>query len=171
MSQDYTMNYADQTVQRYSDVDVFSTEGRIGRKRYFVYSIIIPAIIFWGIASIATFLSYLPVVNTQIYYGFVGVAIVAALIAMVMLTIQRCHDINKHGSLAVLALIPLANIVFSLIPGTNGLNQYGETPKPTSSVFKIGFYVLIIAILGLGVYFTSQLINADSINALINRYI
>ncbi len=99
------MNFSYNSIQRYSDVDVLSTQGRIGRKRYFVYSLVLPILVFWGIASVAALASFLPIENTTIFSVIIGIAIFAAIFMQVHLTIQRCHDFNKSRALAVLAVI------------------------------------------------------------------
>lgn len=157
------MNASNQTIQRYSDVDVFSTDGRIGQKRYFVFSIIIPFILFLAITPIAGLVSYLPVENSSLVFAVLGIAFIAMLLMTVRLTIQRCHDFNKSGALAILALIPFANIIFALIPGTNGLNQYGEVPRPTTWLFKTTFYALIAAMIFMSVYVIMQQTNLELI--------
>ncbi len=47
-------------------------------------------------------------------------------------TSYRCRDANISGWLSVLIFIPLVNVVLAvvlmLIPGTNGVNEYGEKP-------------------------------------------
>ena len=120
------MQFENPTLQRYSEVDLFSSDGRIGSKRYFLYSVILPFILFWSMASIAGILAHLGSVAMLASYAILGLAILAMLFVLVRLTIQRCHDFNKSGWISVLAVIPFANIIFALIPGTNGLNQYGE---------------------------------------------
>ncbi|MEH6455421.1 MAG: DUF805 domain-containing protein [Cocleimonas sp.] len=155
------MNYNNNSIQRYSDVDVLSTQGRIGRKRYFVYSIVLPILIFWAIATVAALVSYLPFASNAIFYAILGIGAVSSMCMMVYLTIQRCHDLNKSAVLAILALIPFANIVFALIPGTNGLNSYGEVPVPATRGFKISFYALITVLIGLAIYAMLQLSNSE----------
>ncbi len=167
MSQDYYMNNTTVSIQRYSDVDVLTTQGRIGGKRYFVYSNVLPVLIFWAISSIAALASYLPFASSAIFYAIMGIAIFGTMFMAVHLTIQRCHDFNKSGALAVLALIPFANIVFALIPGTNGLNSYGEVPKPTTKLFQFSFYALILLLIGLAVYAGIQLLNSPFIGNLL----
>jgi len=167
MSQGYYMNYANDSIQRYSDVDALSTEGRIGRKRYFVYSIVLPILIFWAIATVAALASYLPIAGTAIFYAIIGIAVLAMMFMLVHLTIQRCHDFNKSGALAVLALIPFANIIFALIPGTNGLNSYGEVPVPATWLYKTSFYALIALLIGLAVFAMVQLANSHFISELL----
>ena len=85
------------------------------------------------------------------------------------LTIQRCHDFNKSGWLAVLAIIPFANIVFALIPGTNGLNQYGEVPEPADKLTNVLFYILIAGSLALITFLVYQLLNGEFLHAVIDN--
>lgn len=162
------MNFTNNTTQRYSDVDIFSTQGRIGQKRYFVYSIVIPFILFWAMTPIAGLASYLPVASNTFFYAGLGLAVLGMLLMTVRLTIQRCHDFNKSGALAILALIPLANILFALIPGTNGLNQYGEVPKPANWAFKLFFYLVLALVLGLAVYIVIHLANGSLLDSLLS---
>ncbi len=128
--------------QRYSTVDIFSTEGRIGRQAYFVYSILLPAVLFLILASIAGMISKFGGIATQVSYALLAVSVVAVLLLVVRLTMQRCHDFNVASGFAVFAIIPFANIIFSLIPGNNGLNSYGEAPEPASTLIKVATQIL-----------------------------
>ena len=168
MSQDYPMNFTNNITQRYSDVDIFSTQGRIGQKRYFVYSIVIPFILFWAMTPIAGLASFMPVASNTLFYAGLGLAVLGMLLMTVRLTIQRCHDFNKSGALAIFAIIPFANIIFALIPGTNGLNQYGEVPKPATWLFKLFFYVVLALVLALAVYVVLNLANGSLIDSLLS---
>jgi len=168
MSQDYIMNYTNDSAQRYSDVDALSTQGRLGRKRYFVYSVVLPLLIFWGVASFATVASYLPLVGTSMFYLILGVSIVATACILICLTVQRCHDFNKKGYWAIFSLIPLANIIYALIPGTNGLNSYGEVPVPEGRLLKTIFYILLIALAALVIYALITLLNVQLLGSLIS---
>ncbi len=123
--------------QRYSTVDIFSTEGRIGRQTYFVYSIILPALLLLVLGSVAGMISKIGGTASLVSYALLAVSLVAVLLLVVRLTIQRCHDFNAASGFALLAMIPFANIIFSLIPGNNGLNSYGEAPEPVSTLIKV----------------------------------
>ena len=128
--------------QRYSTVDIFSTEGRIGRQTYFVYSIILPALLLLVSGSIAGIVSQIGSTPSLVPYALLAISIIALLLLVVRLTIQRCHDFNASGGFALLALIPFANIIFALIPGNNGLNSYGEAPEPASTPIKVATQLL-----------------------------
>jgi uncharacterized membrane protein YhaH (DUF805 family) len=113
-------------------VRLFSTSGRIGRARYIAYG--------FGLYLLSVFLG---VFAAQLF-GETGAMLVTAVwvavaVLAVMLTIQRCHDFNMSGWLALLLVVPLANLVFLFIPGTDGPNRFGAPTPPNS----IG--VLIVA--------------------------
>jgi len=157
------MNLTNDSLQRYSDVDIFSTDGRLGQKRYFVYSIVIPFLVFWSVAAIAGMASYLPIANNVLFYTVLSFGVIAMLLMTMRLTIQRCHDFNKSGLLAVFALIPFANVIFALIPGSNGLNQYGEVPKPANWFFKTSFYLFCALLIASICYLCFNLANGGSL--------
>lgn len=152
MSEAYDMNYSKDSIQRYSNVDLFSTEGRMGRTRYFVLTSLLLALAVWVISILATSSSGLSLLNEVIVNGLIAITIFATMISMVYFTIQRCHDFNKVSGLALFAIVPLANFVFSMIPGTNGLNSYGEVPLPGKWFVKTAFFALIAVMIGLAIY-------------------
>jgi uncharacterized membrane protein YhaH (DUF805 family) len=148
------MNNNDQ--QRYSVVDIFSTEGRIGRQSYFVTSVVLPITLFWVLASVAGLVSKLGGVASMVSYALLAFSVIAVLFLVVRLTIQRCHDFNANSGLALLALIPFANIIFSLIPGDNGLNSYGEAPEPASTLVKVATKLIGALFVGIAAYAAVQ---------------
>ncbi|MCK5917505.1 MAG: DUF805 domain-containing protein [Cocleimonas sp.] len=133
--------------QRYSQVDLLSSDGRIGRLRYFFYSIILPFLVFWVLAAVAGLLSKMNNIGQVIGYIVLAAAIGAALYLLFQLTIQRCHDFNVSGWLSTLILIPFGTLIFWLIPGSNSINRYGEPPEPTSKWVRIGAYLLFTALI------------------------
>ncbi len=163
------MQFENHSLQRYSEVDLFSTEGRIGRKRYFLYSVVLPFILFWSLASIAGVLVHMGSVATLVSYAILGLATIAMLFVLVRLTMQRCHDFNKSGWLSLLAVIPLANIVFALVPGTNGLNQYGEVPEPANKVTNGLFFLLLLALSVLAAVFVYQFVSGSIFTGALNN--
>lgn len=67
--------------------------------------------------------------------GIIGILILvfylAILVPYVAVIVRRLHDQDKTGWLALLAIVPIANIVllvFMCLPGTPGPNQYGPDP-------------------------------------------
>lgn len=123
-------------------VKVFSVSGRIGRVRYIAYGI--------------GFYLLITIVGT-VLAAVLGQAGVIALVLMwvallaigLMLTIQRSHDFNTTGWLSLLMLVPLANLVFWFIPGTDGPNRYGPpTPPNGAGVIVVVCVVPVIFIFG-----------------------
>jgi heme/copper-type cytochrome/quinol oxidase subunit 2 len=62
-----------------------------------------------------------------------------------LLSIQRAHDFNTTGWLALLAFVPLANLLFWFIPGTDAENRFGHKPPPNGVVTVI--VALIVPVL------------------------
>ncbi|HIQ06844.1 MAG TPA: DUF805 domain-containing protein [Thiotrichaceae bacterium] len=145
----YGNNIQQTNQQRYSVVDIFSTDGRIGRQAYFVYSSIILLLV---LGSIAGLISKLGSAASALSYTLLAVS-VAVLLMVVRLTIQRCHDFNASGWISAFAIIPFANIVFALIPGNNGLNSFGEAPQPSSLAIKIATIVIAGIMIAVVTYF------------------
>lgn len=107
-------------------VKLFAVSGRIGRARYIAYGLGFYFLvgILGGVAGGLL--------------GQAGMAVwvalwIALLVVGFMLTIQRCHDFNVSGWLSLLMLVPLANLIFLFIPGSDGANRFGP-PTPPNSV-------------------------------------
>ena len=76
-----------------------------------------------------------------------------------MLTIQRAHDFDTTGWLSILMLIPLVNLLFWFIPGTDGENRWGAKTPPNTVLVLIGawivpviFFIGILAAIALPAY-------------------
>jgi uncharacterized membrane protein YhaH (DUF805 family) len=123
------------------EAKLFSTSGRIGRARYILYSIGVT----FAIMAAGVLLS-LVTAGLAIFPAYI-----ALLVITVMLTIQRCHDFNASGWLALLLLIPLVNLIFWFIPGTDGSNRWGNKTVPNSTGVLVGAWIcaLIIPLSGI----------------------
>jgi uncharacterized membrane protein YhaH (DUF805 family) len=117
------------TDEEYGEISIFSASGRLGRLRYIGYSMgmmLVFSIVF-GIAVAAT-------ASNPALLAVVAIAGYAAMIVVsFLLTIQRAHDMNSSGWLALVILIPLVNILFWFVPGTDGENNYGKKPPPNTT--------------------------------------
>ena len=123
-------------------VKVFSVSGRIGRARYIAYGI--GFYILFG-AIIAALAMMGPVGGALTVVAWVALMVIAF-----MLTIQRCHDFNVSGWLSLLMLIPLANLIFLFIPGTDGPNRFGgPSPPNTAGVLILAWLFPAIAVIGI----------------------
>jgi len=126
--------------EQYQDVKVFATSGRIGRVRYIAYGM--------GIYFLFAILGAL--LSAVIGSAGMIIAWIAILVIGFMLTIQRCHDFNTTGWLSLLMLVPLVNLIFWFIPGTDGDNNYGApTPPNGVGVIIAACIVPIVAVVGI----------------------
>lgn len=131
---------------RYSEVRILSTDGRIGRFEYFFYSLVIPFLVFWIVAALAGIASHFGELGGAIAYVLLAAGLCAALIIYVQLTIQRCHDFNASGWTSLLLLLPLASILFWIIPGNSTVNRFGGPPRPATSLLKAGAGLLLLIV-------------------------
>lgn len=116
-------------------VQVFSVSGRIGRARYIAYATGF-YVLFGLIGSVAAMLfGQLGAVVTLI--AWIALAVIGF-----MLTIQRCHDFNASGWLSLLVLVPLANLIFLFIPGSDGPNRFGAPTPPNTAGVLIAAWLL-----------------------------
>ena len=131
----------------YGEIKLFSAEGRIGRVRYIGYTFGLTMLIalFIGVAA-----ALLGAASPSIAFGVGAVGYIAIIVVQILLTIQRSHDMNVTGWLCLISLIPLAALVFWLVPGTRGENNYGKPPPPnTTGAVVLACIVPAIMILGI----------------------
>ncbi len=118
--------------EEYQQVRLFSVSGRIGRARYIAYTLGISLLlgVIGGALSAAI--------------GEIGIfaAYAAIFVISIMLTIQRSHDFNATGWLAILGLVPLVNLIFWAIPGTDGANRFGAKTPPNSVLTLIAAWLI-----------------------------
>ena len=116
-------------------VRVFGASGRIGRARYICYSTLLPMAILFiaGLAGAA--LGPLGMVLMMVGY-------VLAVILIITLTIQRSHDFDMSGWMALLLVVPVANLLFWIVPGTDGANRFGGKTPPNGIGVLIGAWLM-----------------------------
>ena len=112
-------------------VRIFAVSGRIGRARYIAYGLGLP-VLFMALAGVAAAVMGETIGGVVTIIAWVGIVVVS-----LMLTIQRCHDFDTTGWLAILGLIPLVNLIFWFIPGTDGPNRFGAKTPPNSVLVLI----------------------------------
>ncbi len=103
--------------------DFWNFSGRSRRREYWMFTLF-NVIFAFVIAIIDTIIG----INllTALYELFI-------LIPSLALTVRRLHDIDQPAWWLLIAFVPLAGaivlFVFSVMPGTEGPNRYGEDPK------------------------------------------
>lgn len=112
---------------------IFTTEGRLNRKRYLIYMIIFAltlAAAKISTTAMATLLTGDPTGGLVMAITLILVVIAGA--GNIMLIIRRLHDMNKSGYFALVVFVPVIGTIFSIwlffAPGTIGYNQYGADP-------------------------------------------
>jgi uncharacterized membrane protein YhaH (DUF805 family) len=131
----------DDAPDEFQPVRLFSVSGRIGRARYILYTMGLPLLVMFVIGLLSA------------VAGAFGVALmVAGWVAVVtismMLTIQRSHDFDMSGWFALLGLVPLANLAFWFIPGTDGANRYGAKTSPNGAGVLIAVWIVPALFIG-----------------------
>lgn len=146
----------------YGEVRIFTSNGRIGRLRYLIYSFglsygiamilgILVATIFgayrFTFRDITSHANILPLI-------LLGVIFLIAILPPMFLTIQRFHDLGRSGWYILLFIIPLLNVFLALIllfrSGDKQRNDFGAPPPPNGLAIKIigglmiGFIVLSV---------------------------
>lgn len=117
-------------------VKLFSAKGRVGRLRYLSYNLagyllmVVAAVVLGFIAGALGFAQAAGVLSV--------LAVIPYFIFIVLLTIQRSHDMGWTGWTAILAMIPLVGLVWLFNPGTKGGNRFGAPPPPNTLMVKIG---------------------------------
>lgn len=105
--------------------EIFTIKGRINRKKFLGY---------WFLLIISPAISFALIGILPEPVGFIvlTVIVIAVFIGKMCLAIRRFHDLERHGAMALLALIPVINIVTMIylffVRGTSGYNFYGNDP-------------------------------------------
>ncbi|VFB18525.1 DUF805 domain-containing protein [Pseudomonas fragi] len=160
--------------EHYAPLDLLGFSGRIGRLRLLAWSMII------SIIAMITSLLVLLAVKVSPTLGITcgATLTLAYFIISLRISAQRLHDINWSAWMLLLHLVPVANLVLSLMmllmPGTPGPNKYGPPPPPNSravnvlaaiTIFLIGLGICaMVAVLALGLM--TAVINAVNSNSL-----
>ena len=113
--------------------EIFNTEGRLNRLSYLKYMVILAVIV--GIATFVTSSMITFLTGDPTGFPIKMITLIWAVVAgagNIMLMIRRLHDLGKSGYFALLALVPVIGIIFSIYlfcaPGQYGANQYGYRP-------------------------------------------
>lgn len=147
-------------VPEYALLKPFSIEGRIGRLRFLAWSMVLSLV---TIAVVGVFaLIALTLVSTDSTAGLIiggilaFVLCVVFLIATILISVQRLHDVGWTGWLWLLNLVPFVGSFFPLLlvvlPGSGVANRYGAPPPPNSTAVKVlsSLWLVLIALMIVG---------------------
>ena len=136
---------------------------RINRIEYLSLKLFIAGITITAIL-IAILASLLSKILGGIFFIFISLLIIFAIVYGILLTIKRLHDLNHNGWFVflgiALSLIPIINTAWALyllcVPGTKDENRFGEQPQPATLSHKITLFVcllvLVLTIAGLIIF-------------------
>ncbi len=132
----------------------FSWGQRIGRLRYFAYSMGIYFIFMVAMGVVGGILGgVLGSGGESALMAFVVIAYIPMVIGMVALGVRRLHDLDKSGWLWLVLLIPIVNIILTIymmfFPGTSATNRFGPRPMPNTALTWIGGLVAPIVFIGI----------------------
>ncbi|WP_288094811.1 DUF805 domain-containing protein [Pseudomonas sp.] len=147
-------------VPEYAPLKPFGVEGRIGRLRFLAWSMVLSLV---TIAVVSVFaLIGLALVSTDSTAGLIVGGILAFvlcvvfLIATILISVQRLHDVGWSGWLWLLNLVPFVGSFFPLLlvvlPGAGVANRYGAPPPPNSTAVKVlsSLWLVLIALMIIG---------------------
>jgi uncharacterized membrane protein YhaH (DUF805 family) len=105
-------------------VTLWSARGRLGRLRYIAWSIV-GSLLLMPVVFASAAVGSGALASALMLAGYA-----AYLVFFALLSIQRSHDFNASGWLALAAMIPLVGLVFWFVPGTASANRFGAPPPP-----------------------------------------
>jgi len=120
----------------YQPVRFWPPNGRIGRLRYIAYAIGVTLLIgvLGGVLGVLSRIVGAGEAGAFIASGLGGLI---ALVASVVLLIQRSHDMDLSGWTCILAMIPIIGLYWIFKGGTPGANRFGAPPPPNTLLVKI----------------------------------
>lgn len=138
----------------------FSLSGRIGRLRYFSYTLI--AIIGCCLLLLVIYMIslLLPAALGKLISVSSFILVKNVMIPMIVfvMSIRRLHDLNANGWWALTILIPLVTLILLVLPGQRVANDYGQAPTRnpqrllavaiTLPIALLAFYLWMVEING-----------------------
>jgi uncharacterized membrane protein YhaH (DUF805 family) len=149
-----------ESVTGFATLKPFGVEGRIGRLRFLAWSMVL-SLVTMAVVGIFALIG-LALVSSDSTAGLIIGGILAFflclafLIASIMISVQRLHDIGWSGWLWLLNLVPFVGSFFPLLllamPGNQTANRYGAPPPPNSTAVKVlsALWLVVIALLIVG---------------------
>lgn len=153
--------------EQYAALDPVGFSGRIGRLRLLAWSMVISII-----AAVTSLLVLLAVKVSPTLGMTCGATLTLAyFIVSLRISAQRLHDLNWSAWMLLLHLVPVANLVLTLLmllmPGTPGPNKYGPPPPPNSRAVNV-LAAITIFLIGLGICAMAALLALGLMTAVIN---
>ena len=132
----------------------FSLSQRIGRLRYFAYTLLGMVGCALLLVLIYLFALLLPLEAGKLLSTLSFIVVKSLFIPMIVFvfTLRRIRDFNLSGWWALTVLMPLVPLVYLFIPGSKGENRYGPPPAPNHPGLR--FVAIAIPLALLSVYYS-----------------
>lgn len=149
-----------ESVAGFATLKPFGVEGRIGRLCFLAWSMVL-SLVTMAVVGVFAIIG-LALVSSDSTAGLIIGGILAFflclafLIASIMISVQRLHDIGWSGWLWLLNLVPFVGSFFPLLllamPGNQTANRYGAPPPPNSTAVKVlsALWLVVIALVIVG---------------------
>lgn len=140
------MHWMFMPLRRYADFN-----GRSRRLEYWMFQLmltvifVVPAVLYFSAVVLGQRDQIGDPAPLAVLLGISAIVGLAIIVPSIAVQVRRFHDQDRSGLLVLLNFIPyvggLVVLVFMLLPGTKGPNQYGPDPKDVtggdvSSVFQ-----------------------------------
>jgi uncharacterized membrane protein YhaH (DUF805 family) len=128
------------------ELKLFSAQGRIGRVRLLAYSLG-ATLVFYAVLGVVTMLT----VGMGEMAGLLMIPIFGAFMWFsVVSCIKRCHDTDYSGWWSLTYFIPFINLIWFVLPGSQGANRFGAPPPAnTLGVKVLGWMIPVIFVVGI----------------------
>lgn len=147
-------------VAGFATLKPFGVDGRIGRLRFLAWSMVL-SLVTMAVVSVFAIIGLALVSSDSTASLIIGGILafflcLAFLIASIMISAQRLHDIGWSGWLWLLNLVPFVGSFFPLLllamPGNQTANRYGAPPPPNSTAVKVlsALWLVVIALVIVG---------------------
>lgn len=148
-----------EVLPEFSELKVFSIQGRIGRLRYLAWTLVLTVamMVVVGIGALIGFASLMSAESSGLAMGFGAlvaiVLFVAFVVVSIQISVQRLHDLGWSGWLWLINFVPIVGSFFPLVlvvsPGSNIANRYGPPPPPNTTAVKAlaWMWVALIALI------------------------
>ena len=128
----------------------FSLSQRIGRLRYFTYTLF--GMIGCAVLLVLVYLFalLLPPDSGRLISTLAFILVKNFVIPLIVfvLTIRRLHDFDYKGWWALSVLMPLITLLFLCVPGSRGHNRFGPPPAPNPAGLRFAAIAIPLALLG-----------------------
>ncbi len=130
----------------------FSLSQRIGRLRYFTYTLLAMVCCALLLVSVYLLAWLLPPAIGKLVANLVFILVKSFGIPLIIfiLTIRRLHDFNANGWWALTVIMPFVTLLFLFLRGTPGPNRFG--PPPAANHPGLNFTAIAVPIIFIGTY-------------------